>query len=249
MDGTPTDEPPQGATTPPVDEDLTPWMPIDGPTHERTMPTSESAAASAASATSTTAASGFAESPPTSPPTSPFADAPVRVQLPPPPPDPYEVAMVRPVPQPGETTPAWRVVFCVGWIGVILMLIAVWKSGRTLGLAPWWLGPSGDPHGLLINLIPFVPPVAMIVMTARGDRHLPWAGIVASLALGGVAAGDLGRFSGIGLVELAAAAAGLLVSLASFAGVYRRVTDADDPDPDAPESVEDLVGTPSTTAL
>jgi hypothetical protein len=150
-------------------------------------------------------------------------DAP-RAVLPPPPP-PLEVLAVRPQARPGELTPAWRVVFIVGWIGVILSLVAVWKSGRTLGLAPWWLGPSGDPHHLLVNLIPFLAPVAMVVMAARRDRYLPVAGIVASLCVAAVAAGDVEPFPRLAVVEFGIAAAALLVSVASFAGLLRVADD------------------------
>jgi hypothetical protein len=112
-------------------------------------------------------------------------------------------------------------VFFIGWIGVVLALAAVWKSGRTLGLAPWWLGPSGDPHSIAVSMIPFVLPVAAVVAAIRNMRHLPYTGIVAALAVAAVAAGDASRFAGISVVEFAAAGAGLLVSIASFAGLLR----------------------------
>jgi hypothetical protein len=149
--------------------------------------------------------------------------------------------------RPGELTPAWRLVFIVGWIGVILSLVAVWKSGRTLGLAPWWLGPSGDPHHVLVNLIPFLAPVAMVVMAARRDRYLPFAGIVASLCIAAVAAGDVDPFTRLALVEFVVAAAGLLVSVASFAGLLRAVHDEPTPEPDTDTLVAEIVGAPAST--
>ena len=161
--------------------------------------------------------------------------------LPPPPPEPVRAPALRDV-APGELTPAWRVVFCIGWIGVVLVFAAVWKSGRTLGLAPWWLGPSGDPHSVVVNLIPFVLPIAAVVASFRKVRHLPFVGIVAAAGTAAVALVDLGRFDGIGAVELAAAAAGLLVSVASFAGMLRAAR-GDRPDDDA--TTDDLVSHPS----
>lgn len=141
----------------------------------------------------------------------------------PPPPDPVEPEtwFPRRPARAGELTPAWRVVFGLGWVGVILAFAAVWKSGRTLGLSPWWLGPSGDPHLLFVNLIPFVPSVAVVLLAMRNVRYLPWVGIAASLALAGVATGDLDRFNGIAAVEFAAAGAAVLISAAAFAGMHR----------------------------
>jgi hypothetical protein len=155
----------------------------------------------------------------------------------PPPPPPVGQQASRPALRPGQLTPAWRVVLCLGWMSVVLAFAAVWKSGRTLGLAPWWLGPSGDPHNIAVNLIPFVLPLAMVVGALRNMRSLPYAGIVAALGVAGVAAGDAGRFSGIAVVELAVATAGLLVSVASLAGLIRAapvpVEPRRDADPDA----------------
>lgn len=147
---------------------------------------------------------------------------------------------MRPQARPGELTPAWRIVFGVGWIGVILSLVAVWKSSRTLGLAPWWLGPSSDPHNVLVNLIPFFAPVAVVIMTARRDRYLPYAGIAASLCTAAVAVGDVDPFTRLAVAEFAVAAAALLVSVASLAGLLRAVHD--EPDSDG-LSTDDTAGT------
>jgi hypothetical protein len=62
----------------------------------------------------------------------------------------------------------------------------------------------------------------MIVLASRPMRFVPLVGIVVSAVLAGVAAVDLGRFSRLGWVELAAAVAGASISVASFAGRYRR---------------------------
>jgi hypothetical protein len=170
--------------------------------------------------------------------------------LPPPPPEPVRASATRSSARPGELTPAWRVVFCIGWIGVVLVFAAVWKSGRTLGLAPWWLGPSGDPHSVFVNLIPFVLPVATVVAALRNLRHLPYIGVVAALGTAVVALVDSRDFGGIAAVEFAAAAAGLLVSVASLAGLLRAAADVE-PEPDGtgtPRSSGRFVAEPAAPA-
>lgn len=127
------------------------------------------------------------------------------------------------VPRPGELTGAWRVVFAVGWICVVLAFASVWKSSRTMGLSTWWLGASAEPRFVLIQMLPFVPAVALVVAAARRARRLPHFGVAGALALAGIAAGDLGRFDRLALVELVVAGAALLLSVASFAGLLRAV--------------------------
>jgi hypothetical protein len=101
----------------------------------------------------------------------------------------------------------------------------VWKSARTLGIATWWLGPSSEPNLLVVQLLPFVLPVLMVVGATRGLRWLPLAGLVAAAASLAIALPDLADFESLALVELAVAAAGALISLASFAGLLRAVPD------------------------
>lgn len=139
------------------------------------------------------------------------------------PPAPVSAAAVVPPrqPRPGELSPPWRVVFVVGWVGAILGYASVWKSSRTMGLSTWWLGPSADPRSIAIQMIPFVIPVLLVIAGSRHARFLPWWGILGSLALGGIGAGDLDRFQRLAAVELFIAGAVLLVSIASFAGLLQ----------------------------
>jgi hypothetical protein len=151
--------------------------------------------------------------------------------LPPPPPagsvGPAHAASTRDADQPprpvraGELTPAWRTTVVVTWVGIVLVWASVWRSSRTMGLSTWWLGPPAEPRLIVVQLLPFVAPVAMVVAASRPTRHLPALGLVASAIGAVIAAGDLGRFTRLGLVELAAALAGALVSVASFAGLLR----------------------------
>jgi hypothetical protein len=123
--------------------------------------------------------------------------------------------------RPGELTPAWRVVLGVAWAGVVLGLAAMWKSARTLGLSPWWLGPESNPRALVVQILPFVLPVAMVIATMRNLRHLPFLGMGTAVVVAAIATGDLDRSSGLAAVEFAMATAGLLASVAAIAGMYR----------------------------
>ncbi len=109
----------------------------------------------------------------------------------------------------------------VTWVGIVLVYASVWRTARTMGLSTWWLGPPAEPQVLVVQLLPFLAPVAMVIAASRPTRYLPIAGIVAGLAGALIALGDVGRFDRIALVELAAAAAGLLMSVATLAGMLR----------------------------
>ncbi len=120
-----------------------------------------------------------------------------------------------------QLTPAWRTVFSIGWAGVVLGVGAVLKTARTMGLSTWWLGPEADARFIAIQALPFAIPVLLIVGAFRGLRYLPYIGLLGAAAMAAIAAGDLGRFRNLALIELAVAAVGLLVSAAAFAGVLR----------------------------
>jgi hypothetical protein len=129
--------------------------------------------------------------------------------------------------RPGELTTAWRTTVVVAWAGIVLVLASVWRTSRTMGLSTWWLGPSADPQLLVVQLLPFVGPLAMVVAASRPTRYLPMLGTAASIGLALVAVGDLGRFDRLALLEFVAAGAGVLISLASFAGMLRSEPEID----------------------
>jgi hypothetical protein len=112
-------------------------------------------------------------------------------------------------------------VFWVGWSAVAGGFAAVWYSARVTGFSTWWLGPETAPRLILISLIPFIAPLGLALMGFLGVRHLPWWGILGAVACALVAWGDVGRDTGYAAVEFTLALGGLLVSLASFAGVLR----------------------------
>lgn len=138
--------------------------------------------------------------------------------LPPPPP----VAPVRLPRVAGQLTPRWNTVFWLAWGAVVAGLAGVWYSARVTGFSTWWLGPEAAPRFILISLVPFVAPLAVAIAGLRSARRLPLWGCLAAATTAAVAAGDLHRVAGYGVVEMVLAAGGLLVSIACFAGLLRR---------------------------
>ena len=128
----------------------------------------------------------------------------------------------RDAPAPGQLTRGWRIATGVTWGLVFVAFTAVWKSSRELGLSTWWLGPVGEPQPVVVMLLPFVAPVAMLLATLNNVRWLPWAGLVASAGTAVVGIADLDRVPRLGLVEVAIAGAAAAVSVASFGGRYRK---------------------------
>jgi hypothetical protein len=76
---------------------------------------------------------------------------------------------------------------------------------------------------LVVQVLPFVLPVAMVVGAFRNVRFLPLYGVLSAGALAAIAIGDLEPFHRYGVAEGAVATAAMLVSLASFAGLLRPV--------------------------
>jgi hypothetical protein len=165
----------------------------------------------------------------TLPPPSPDADLPAVPSDPavPPPPLPERP---RHQPRPGDLTMAWRVLTAVGWGGIVVMLVATWSASRQLGLPTWWLGPIDHQQPAYIILLPFIAPAVVLTTVGNRVRYVPWIGLGGAAATAAIGFGDLGRVRGLGVVELIAAAAAVLVSVASLSGMYRKAR-ADEPDP------------------
>ena len=121
----------------------------------------------------------------------------------------------------GQLTLAWGRFLLITWLFVIASFIAIWVSSRNTGLSTWWLGPETEPRFILINLLPFVAPVALCLMCQLALRGLPWFGILAALATAAIAAGDISRVPGYAVAEFMVAGGALLSSLACLAGVLR----------------------------
>jgi hypothetical protein len=174
----------------------------------------------------------------TLPPPSPDADVPAvpsdPAVTPPLPEGPHRV------PRAGDLTTSWRILTGVGWIAIVMVLAATWNASRQLGLPTWWLGPVDHQRPAYIILLPFVAPAVMLTAVGNRVRYVPWIGVLCAIATAAIGFGDLGRVRGLGVVELIAAAAALLVSIASFSGMYR---DAPAGEPDEVDTVGiDTVG-------
>ncbi len=151
-------------------------------------------------------------------------DAPTAPPAPPPPPP--VAAPARPAARPGQLTPGWRIITLVTWVLVFVAWSGAWAVSRQLGLGTWWLGPISAPQPILVMILPFLPPAAMVVLTLNNVIRLPWYGLAAS-ALGAlIAAFDVNEVRRLGFVELAIAVASALVSIASTSGMYRPVPGA-----------------------
>jgi len=126
----------------------------------------------------------------------------------------------------------WRAVTAATWVCVILALAAVWNASVQLGLSTWWLGPRSEPRPRIVQVSPFIAPVMMVLGAVNQVRWLPVLGVAAAGVVAAVGLGDLDRIESLATIEIVIAVAAALVSLASLAGVYRRVGTADT-DPDA----------------
>ena len=135
-------------------------------------------------------------------------------------PPPVDVRPARPV-RPGNLTPNWSTVFWLGWMGVAAGFAAIWYSARITGMATWWLGPETAPRLVFVSLLPFVAPLGLTLMALTHRRWLPWFGIAGATITALVAVGDIGGPARYFAIEFALAAGGLLVSVASFAGMLR----------------------------
>ena len=115
----------------------------------------------------------------------------------------------------------WAFVGATTWIGTLLAFIAIAISSRTISRPPWWLGPATDPAPF------FAPAVLVIVIMGTALSYLgshsaaPWIGIITSLFLGIYAFVDLDATVGVALAQIIVAAAALLGSVATFAGLHR----------------------------
>gem|GEM_PF-186894 len=133
-----------------------------------------------------------------------------------------DIAAEQRIPRPGELTAAWTAVFCLGWFAVMCGFAAVWTSSRTTGFPTWWLGPEPEPRLLLVNLLPFAAPLALVVEGLVRRRFLPLWGTLGAVVCAVIAALDLADQPRYAAVEFVLAAGGLAVSLASYAGMLRR---------------------------
>lgn len=110
----------------------------------------------------------------------------------------------------------------VAWVGVFVAYMAVWKTSVELGIATWWLGPRSNPQPIVVRLVPFAVTAVFGILASYNVPRLPIIGVVGSAVLAAIAVPDLSRSTGLATIEFVIAGAVLLVSVASFTGVYRR---------------------------
>lgn len=119
---------------------------------------------------------------------------------------------------PGQLAAGWKALFIAGWVGVLVGFGCIWQAGRVAGIAPWWLGPETNPRFFLIIALPFLAPLVAIAVASSGSRWAVYVGVTAGLASASISLGDLGDYPGLAAGEAAIGLAGLLVSVACFAG-------------------------------
>jgi hypothetical protein len=107
------------------------------------------------------------------------------------------------------------------WVGVFVAYSGVWKASEELGLATWWLGPRANPQPVIVRLVPFLVAATFGTLATYNVRRLPVIGLVGAAVLAAIAVPDLSRSTGLATIEFAIAGAVVLVSVASFTGVYR----------------------------
>jgi len=125
--------------------------------------------------------------------------------------------------EPGQLTLGWRIATAIVWGLVFVAYIAVWKTSRELGLNTWWLGPLGEPAGWYVSMLPFITPIAMILLAVNNRKGLPWFGLAGAAWCAMIGLFDLGRVWRLGLVELTIAAAAALAAVGSISGRLRPV--------------------------
>jgi hypothetical protein len=107
------------------------------------------------------------------------------------------------------------------WVGAFVAYLAVWKASDELGIATWWLGPRSNPQPLIIRLVPFLVTAVFGLLASYNVPRMPLIGLIGAAVLAGIAVPDLSRSTGLAAIEFAIAGAVVLVSAASFTGMYR----------------------------
>ena len=130
--------------------------------------------------------------------------------IPPPPPPGPDVAGAHP--RPGELTLGWRWVLVLGWISVVVGLIAVADASRVIHKPPFWTDP-----GYLVA-VPFLLPVLTSVAAFTNDRRMHLLAGASVAVLCACAVVDRSSSPGIAAALGVLALIGLLTSVSSIAG-------------------------------
>jgi hypothetical protein len=124
--------------------------------------------------------------------------------------------------RPGDVVMGWRWVLAIGWVGIIGCLMIVAGAGEVTGRAVWWFGPDTERQSMLLMVLPFVLPVAVVVMASQGARYVVEVSALATVSVAVTAWIDRDDAPGAAAITALVALAGLLVTLAALAGRARR---------------------------
>ncbi len=121
-------------------------------------------------------------------------------------------------------TPIWNRVILSGWLALTLAMVAVGTSSHAIGRPVFWLDDQRwtIPGTVLISLVVAIPIATTILTCYLHGPGVPYLSSLATLELGLLALLDRNRTPGSAVVLAALAAAALLFSIASFAGMYRQ---------------------------
>ena len=118
--------------------------------------------------------------------------------------------------RPGQLTTVWRWVLLLGWLAVIVGLMAVGGAGDVIGKVPWWL------DGALV-VIPFVLPVLTVLAAIGNWRSAVWLGLASVVSVAVTALIDIDDSPGVAAATGVLALIGLLTTVSSFAGRVPRI--------------------------
>jgi H+/Cl- antiporter ClcA len=122
---------------------------------------------------------------------------------------------------PGQLTLAYRWIVVVFWVGIVSALGVVAGASEVIGRQVWWLGDD-ERRRFYLLVLPALAPLATILAAINNRRWVTEASAVATVTTLLTAFGDRHRSPGAATVELALGIAGLLVTVASLAGRYRK---------------------------
>jgi hypothetical protein len=118
--------------------------------------------------------------------------------------------------RPGQLTPMWRWVLLLGWLSVVVGLMAVGGAGDVIGKLPWWL------DGALV-VVPFVLPVLTVLAAIANSRWAVWLGLASVVSVAVTALIDIEDSPGVAAATGVLALIGLLTTVSSFAGRVPRI--------------------------
>jgi hypothetical protein len=137
---------------------------------------------------------------------------PTGLPLPPPPPPPGASQQAAATVRPRHLTPGWRLTLGLVWAGVLSAIGLVANAGDIIGSPPMWLG---------VPVLPFVLPLATLVLLVIDSRFSLVASAAAALALGVLALLDLDDAPAMALMHGVLAVAAALATIAARAGRVR----------------------------